>query len=328
LKQSKWIISFQIFKMSEEEKVKTYSLTADYKKCTYQTEQWNNVLSNGKQVRFEITTYFYWGTFEIDLSDKEKEEILKKDSIILNNYSVSCPELDSGCACSDEICNEDSYTEEELLEINRLIYRSIEDEDYDSDEDDEEYSLDTSVLEQNGWSMDNTIYGMDTGCELELISGEDDDEAESESADITPAPAAEKINTEFDLFIVAGLQGTSDEGWCFRFEEEFENEDVALDYYKNIELIQNKDIDWYEEKNNGKVGVQQKQLRRVKAKKIDNGIYEYDRDIDNELETECITEDEEEDDEAEKEDVTPEPATESESADVTPEPVGSDLFEL
>ena len=269
-----------------EDKLKTYSLTADYKKCTYQTEQWNNVLSNGKHVRFEVTNYFYWGTFEIDLSDKEKEEILKKDSIILNDYSVSCPELDSGCACSDEICNEDSYTEEELLEINRLIYRSIEDEEYDSDE---EYSLDTSVLEQNGWSMDDTIYGMDTGCELELISIEEDDEVE-------PKPAAEKINTEVDLFLVAGLQGTSDEGWCFRFEEEFENEDIALDYYEKIGLIQNKDIDWYEEKNNGKVGVQQKQLRRVKAKKIGNGIYDYDDGLGDEVKTEFITEDEEEDD--------------------------------
>jgi len=117
--------------------------------------------------------------------------------------------------------------------------------------------------------------------------------AESESADITPAPAVEKIHKKIDLFVVAGLQGTSDEGWCFRFEEEFENEDDALDYYNNIELIQNKDIDWYEEKNNGEVGVQQKQLRKVKAKKIDNGIYDYDDDgSDSELETECVTEEE------------------------------------
>ena len=117
--------------------------------------------------------------------------------------------------------------------------------------------------------------------------------AESESADITPAPAVEKIHKKIDLFVVAGLQGTSDEGWCFRFEEEFENEDDALDYYNNIELIQNKDIDWYEEKNNGEVGVQQKQLRKVKAKKIGNGIYDYDDDgSGSEWETECVTEEE------------------------------------
>jgi len=152
------------------EKIHTYELTADYKKSTYQTEQWNNVLSNGKHVRFEVTNYFYWGTFEIELTDKEKEEILKKDSIVLNDYSVSCNELDSGCDYYDEICNKDSYTEEELKEIHRLLYFDENDEEsYTSDCDD----VNDYVLEQNGWSMDDTIYGIDTGCELELISGEE-----------------------------------------------------------------------------------------------------------------------------------------------------------
>jgi hypothetical protein len=118
-----------------------------------------------------VYTYFYWGTFEIELTDKEKEEILKQESIILNDYSgVSCEELNSGCDQYEEIKNEESYTEEELLEINQLIYRPVEDEDYDSDEDDEEYEYDEDVLRMNGWEMDNTIYGFDTGCELTLIS--------------------------------------------------------------------------------------------------------------------------------------------------------------
>jgi len=151
----------------ETEESHTYELTADYKKSTYQTEQWNNVLSNGKRVRFEVTNYFYWGTFEIELTDKEKEEILKKESIILNDYCVSCNELDSGCDYYDEICNKDRYTEEELKEIHCLLYLDQDDEEsYTSDCDD----VNDDVLEQNGWSMDETIYGIDTGCELELIS--------------------------------------------------------------------------------------------------------------------------------------------------------------
>ena len=287
--------------MCEDSKV--YSLTADYKKCTYQIEHWTKDI-NGKKVTLLVYTYFYWGTFEIDLTDKEKEEILKKDSIILNDYSVSSHELDSGCDQYEDIENEESYTEEELLEINRLIYRPVEDEDYDSDEDDEEYKYDVDILQMNGWDMDDTIYGMDTGCELELIRGEGDDEAEPESTDITPAPAAEKINKEVDLFLVEGLQGTSDEGWCFRFTKEFENEDEAYNYYENIKLIPNKDIDWYEEKNNGEIGVQQKQLRNVNAKKIGNGIYEYDDDSSPIMTPECVTEDEEEEEEEEKEEET------------------------
>lgn len=152
----------------KEEPRKIYHLTADYKKSTYQTEQWNNVLSNGKHVRFEVTNYFYWGTFEIELSDNEKEEILKKTSIILNNHSgVSVESLDSGCDYSAEICNIANFTPGELKEIHRLLYLDPDDEEsYTSDCDD----VNEDVLEQNGWSMDETIYGMDTGCELECIS--------------------------------------------------------------------------------------------------------------------------------------------------------------
>lgn len=141
---------------------KFYTITADYKKCSYQTEQWNNVLSNGKRVTYEITNYFYWGTFEIELTDKEKEEILKKDEIILNDYSCSFEELTSGCDHSEEIKNESSYNEEELQEIKKLLYCSPE----NYDEYDEDCDVDDELLEENGWSMDDTIYGFSTGCEL------------------------------------------------------------------------------------------------------------------------------------------------------------------
>lgn len=154
----------------EQNKTKIYEISADYKKSTYQTEQWNNCLKNGKQVRFEVTNYFYWGTFEVELDDKEKEELLKKDSIIINDIpGASCMSLDSGCDYYDEICNKDKYNEEELKEIYKLLYCD-EDDEYNSEE---EYCLDEDLLEKNGWSMDDTIYGFDTGCVLEDIGGDD-----------------------------------------------------------------------------------------------------------------------------------------------------------
>tara|TARA_B110000967_G_C18751518_1_gene493077 strand:+ start:252 stop:758 length:507 start_codon:yes stop_codon:yes gene_type:complete len=155
-----------------EDKIKIYHLTADYKKSTYQTEQWNNTLSNGNPVRFEITNYFYWGTFEIELTDKGKEEILKKNSIILNDYAgVSVESLDDGCDYSHEICNKESFTPEDLKEIHRLLYLDTDDEKSYTVECND---IDENVLEQNGWSMDDTIYGINTGCELECISGDDE----------------------------------------------------------------------------------------------------------------------------------------------------------
>ena len=150
-----------------EETTKMYHLTANYKKSTYQTEQWKNILSNGKHVTFEITRYFYWGTFELELTDKEKKEILKKDSIILNDYAgVSVESLDSECDYSHEIYNKQGFTPEELKEIHRLVFLDPDDkESYDSELDE----VDENILQKNGWSMDDTIYGMDTGCELEQL---------------------------------------------------------------------------------------------------------------------------------------------------------------
>tara|TARA_B110000967_G_scaffold209810_1_gene267791 strand:- start:89 stop:676 length:588 start_codon:yes stop_codon:yes gene_type:complete len=152
-----------------EEQIHIYEITADYKKSTYQIEHWTNVLSNGKHVTLLVYTYFYWGTFEIELTDKEKEEILKKTEIVLNDYSISCAELDSGCDCYEEIENEERYTEEELDELNKLIYwhKDYYDEEYNTDTN---YNFEQDILELNDWDMDDTTYGFDTGCELELIS--------------------------------------------------------------------------------------------------------------------------------------------------------------
>jgi hypothetical protein len=165
------IASYEPVKNAEEEKIKVYHLTADYKKSTYQIEQWSNILSTGKWVCFEVTNYFYWGTFEIELTDRQKKEILKKNSIRLNDYNgVSVESLDSGCKYSDEICNIDSFTQEECKEIHRLLYFDEDDaESYQNDFDDGA-CVDTDVLEQNGWSIDDTIYGIDTCCQLECIS--------------------------------------------------------------------------------------------------------------------------------------------------------------
>jgi len=171
------LYKYNICIMENTEKV--YRLTADYKKSTYQAEHWTNVLSNGKRVTVVVTTYFWWGTFEVTLNNKEKEELLKKEQIVLNDYSCCCEELEEGCDRYDEIKNKSSYTDEELREIHRLIYcDQYNKENYDSEE---EYSLEEDILEANGWSMDDTIYGIDSGCVLECIDAEEINEDDNES---------------------------------------------------------------------------------------------------------------------------------------------------
>lgn len=146
-----------------------YKLRNTYKKSIYQTEQWKNVLENGKKVCYEVTTYFRWGTFEVELSKKELNELLLKDEIILNDIPGCCvEELSDGCDRYEKIVNENNYSEEELKEIHHLLFFNCDDPDsYDSGCD----SLDEDILDNNGWSMDDTIYGISSGgCTLEVMS--------------------------------------------------------------------------------------------------------------------------------------------------------------
>lgn len=142
---------------------KEYKMTAKYKKSTYQEEHWLKTISTGKKVEFLITTFFRWGVFTIELDEKEKEEILKKEEIILNDYSCSVEELWDGCYYDEEIVGKENYSKEELDEINNLLYNSEDGEIQNSPDE----HVDIDLLESNGWSMDDTIYGIAGECELE-----------------------------------------------------------------------------------------------------------------------------------------------------------------
>jgi len=155
----------------KEDESKTYKIMAEYKKATYQCEQWNNTLSNGKDVRYEITTFFRWGTFFVDLNEKEKEELLKKDDIIINDVpGACCDEMWDSCDRYEEIVNKDKYTEEELKEIHKLLFFNDEDPEY-YEPDSDDYA-DIDLLEANHWSMDDTIYGFTCPCVLEETTQE------------------------------------------------------------------------------------------------------------------------------------------------------------
>jgi hypothetical protein len=82
---------------------------------------------------------------------------LKKKSIVLNDYDCELQEMWDGDSLYVEIDNKDNYSKDELKDIYKLIYEN-EDENYDEE-----------FLENNGWYLDETIYGFSTGCVLESI---------------------------------------------------------------------------------------------------------------------------------------------------------------
>ena len=147
---------------------KEYRLTPEYKKSTYSNECWINTLSNNKKVVYCITTYFRTGNFTITLDDSEKEKLIKKDCIILNDYFSCVEELMYGVDHYEYIKNEKKYNNDEINEIKKLLY--FIDEENNNNYLDCEDNVDIDNLENNGWYLDETIYGIDGGFILEEIS--------------------------------------------------------------------------------------------------------------------------------------------------------------
>jgi hypothetical protein len=129
-----------------------YSISNVNSKNMVQNEIFTNTLSTGKLVTITVTTIFRWGCFEIELTNKEKEEISLLDEVELNNYDSELIEMDDGCSIDLFITNEDEMTEDEIKEISETT------ED-----------LNDSILEENGWYFSDTQYIMGAPIELDKI---------------------------------------------------------------------------------------------------------------------------------------------------------------
>lgn len=139
---------------------KTYTIEPEHKNCIYEEEHYCKRLSSGKCATIIYTRNWRWGSFEITLTEEEKEEILKSDNILLNSYDTSCNEMSEGWFESAELKNEKDFNEEEKAEI-LLSICSDEEEDVCYD------NCDIDFMEENGWCLDDTKYSIVSGCILE-----------------------------------------------------------------------------------------------------------------------------------------------------------------
>jgi hypothetical protein len=124
-----------------------YWLIPDYKKSLMETQCWQRTLKSGKQVTIKISTTYRCFKIEIDLTDAEKVEILKMDTIPLDKYSFIPDEME-GCDVDWEIVG-DNLLEEEREEI--------------------EEDLDIDFLDDDWTSSDDTSFELLCGCKLRKI---------------------------------------------------------------------------------------------------------------------------------------------------------------
>ena len=138
----------------------TYSIGPENKNCIYEVGHYSKQLSTGKSATILYTTCWRWGSFEVTLTEDQKEEVLASNDVCINSYSGSCgDELEDGWFDSAELKNAANYTEEEKSEILRSICESSETEDFND--------CDQDTMEENDWVLDDTEYSIVSGCWLE-----------------------------------------------------------------------------------------------------------------------------------------------------------------
>jgi hypothetical protein len=125
-----------------------YLLIPHFNKSLMETQCWHRTLKSGKTAIIKVSTTYRCFKIEIELTDAEKEEILKMDTIPLDKYSFIPDEME-GCDVDSEILGEDDFTEEEIKEIGQ---------------DD----LDLDFLDDDWTSSDDTSFELLCGCDLTL----------------------------------------------------------------------------------------------------------------------------------------------------------------
>ena len=154
--------------MVDSSKLRCYNIYPSEKNTIYTIEHWSNALSNGKHVTILYTQNWRNGTFSNEMNDEDKDKLeAQSDVIILNDIGASVDELDEGWDYATEIKNKDQYNDEELREIHSLMYCDDNNDEYNYNS---EPDFDPDIMENNKWDLDDTIYELYDGCELELTS--------------------------------------------------------------------------------------------------------------------------------------------------------------
>ena len=152
-----------------EDKKTRYIISPKYKKSALEEEFWINTLQNKKTVTVNVYNLYRGGSFYIDITNKEKDALMKKESINLTNYDHELIELwDGGCDFGIDIVNESDFSEDVLDEINTLLYSWPEDNVPEGeDEDDDGYSYEK--MEVNGWTESECEYTLTGPYELDKV---------------------------------------------------------------------------------------------------------------------------------------------------------------
>jgi len=144
---------------------KTYKLEPKLIKSSYDEETYTKDIDD-QEVEIIVINFYRWSEFEITLNEEEKQEILKKEEIILSDYDIEFISSNDCFKREVEIKNEEKYTEKFISKIKKNIYGPDSD---DENSDDDPCCGGIDELEENGWLPGDVIYALTCKCTLTEI---------------------------------------------------------------------------------------------------------------------------------------------------------------
>lgn len=151
-----------------------YKLYANQKKASYEEQNWIKRLSNGKSIYLLRTIFYRYLKFEVTMNDDEKNTFLEKDEIRFDDklnieYYVDSNDFQWNTDIYTEIKDYDKLNEEEIKEINN----SLKINDFNEDNN----NIDFSEIDEAGWNLDETFFGISSGgCIIYDIDSNSDEE--------------------------------------------------------------------------------------------------------------------------------------------------------
>lgn len=151
-----------------------YKLYANQKKASYEEQNWIKRLSNGKSIYLLRTIFYSYLKFEVTMNDDEKNTFLEKDEIRFDDklnieYYVDSNDFQWNTDIYTEIKDYDKLNEEEIKEINN----SLKINDFNEDNN----NIDFSEIDEAGWNLDETFFGISSGgCIIYDIDSNSDEE--------------------------------------------------------------------------------------------------------------------------------------------------------
>ena len=157
----------------DQEQTKCYLVTPSYKKSVYEDIMYTKMYGDTR-VSLKVTKIWRYGEFEVDLTISESKEIIKLNEVNLNEYCTCAASTDNLVEYDAEVLNIDKYDEELQKQINLDVFEDVDNETpYD----------DGDLVDEHDWDVDDTIYSIVGGVELDKDEDNADESGEEEEED-------------------------------------------------------------------------------------------------------------------------------------------------